>query len=150
MPQSLSKVYVHLVFSTKKQVNIIDADIENELHRYMAKLFRECDSPGIIINSTSNHIHNLFLLSRKFTISQVVEKGKKTSSKWIKTKGELYKSFYWQNGYGTFSISQSHVDVVKKYISNQKQHHKKISFKEEYIKLLEKYGIEYDERYVWD
>ena len=150
MPQSLAKVYVHLVFSTKNQVNIIDPDIENELHPYMAKLFRECDSPSITINSTSNHIHNLFLLSRKFTISQVVEKVKKTSSKWIKTKGDQYKSFYWQNGYGAFSISQTHIDAVKKYISNQKQHHKKTSFKEEYIKLLEKYRIEYDERYVWD
>ena len=150
MPQSLTKVYVHLVFSTKNQINIINPDIENELHPYMAKLFRECDSPSIIINNTPNHIHNLFLLSRKFTISQVVEKVKKTSSKWIKTKGDHYKSFYWQNGYGAFSISQSHVDSVKKYISNQKLHHNMTSFKEEYIKLLEKYGIEYDERYVWD
>jgi len=148
--QSLAKVYVHLVFSTKNQREIIDADIEKELHPYMAKLFRECDSPSIIINGASNHIHNLFLLSRKFTISQVVEKVKKTSSKWIKTKGKQYKSFYWQNGYGAFSISQSHVDVVKKYISDQKPHHTKTSFKDEYIKLLQKYGIEYDERYVWD
>jgi REP element-mobilizing transposase RayT len=150
MPQSLAKVNIHLVFSTKKQVKIIDPDIEIELYPYMAKLFRECDSPALIINGTENHLHSLFLLSRKFTISQVVEKVKKTSSKWIKTKGEKYKSFFWQNGYGAFSISQSHVEIVRNYISNQKPHHRQVTFQEEYIRLLKKYEIEYDERYVWD
>ena len=150
MPQSLSKVYVHLVFSTKHQIDIIDPEIENELHPYMAKLFRECDSPCIIINSTTDHIHTFFRLSRKFTIAQVVEKVKKTSSKWIKTKGDKYSEFYWQNGYGAFSISQSHVESVKQYIATQKQHHQKTTFKEEYLRLLKKYEIEYDERYVWD
>jgi REP element-mobilizing transposase RayT len=150
MPQSLSKVYIHLVFSTKNQIEIIDPDIEKELYPYMATLFRECDSPAIIINGVSNHVHNLFLLSRKFAISQVVENVKKKSSKWIKTKGERYKSFYWQNGYGTFSVSRTHVDVVKKYILNQKSHHAKTSFQGEYRKLLDKYKIKYDERYVWD
>ena len=150
MPQSLAKVYIHLVFSTKKQTEIIDPDIETELYPYMAKLFSECNSPCIVINGTSNHIHCLFVLSRKFTISQVVEKVKKTSSKWIKTKDAKYKSFYWQNGYGAFSISQSHVDFVKKYIANQKQHHAKSNFRQEFIKLLKKYNVEYDERYMWD
>lgn len=146
----MAKIYVHLVFSTKNQEKMIDPGIEYELHPYLAKLFRECDSTSIMINSTPDHIHNLFLLSRKFTISQVVEKVKKRSSKWIKTKGEAYRSFYWQNGYGAFSISQAHVNIVKKYISNQKPHHERTTFKEEYIQLLKKYHIEYDERYVWD
>lgn len=150
MPQSLSKVYVHLVFSTKHQMEIIDPHIEQELYPYMSKICRECDSPCLTINSVPNHIHLLILLSRKVTISQVVEKIKKTSSKWIKTKGSKYQHFYWQNGYGAFSISQSHINIVKKYIANQKIHHQKTNFKDEYRKLLNKFEIEFDEKYVWD
>ena len=150
MPQSLSKLYAHLVFSTKNQMDIIQPDIEPELHPYIAKLCRECDSPCIAINNTQNHIHILLVLSRKYSISQIAENVKKTSSKWIKTKGPQYKSFYWQSGYGVFSISQSHVDSVKEYIAKQKEHHQKTSFREEYLKLLKRFNIEYDERYMWD
>ena len=150
MPQSLSKLYVHLVFSTKHQQKLIDPGIEQELHPYMAKLFRECDSPSLAINSHWNHIHNFFLLSRKFTISQIVEIVKKASSKWIKTKGKKYHAFYWQNGYGAFSVSDSHINAVKNYISIQKQHHQVKSFKDEYIALLKEYNIDYDERYLWE
>ncbi|MDZ7723941.1 MAG: IS200/IS605 family transposase [candidate division KSB1 bacterium] len=150
MPQSLSKVYIHLVFSTKNQKTLIDPDIELELYPYMAKVFRECDSPLLAINGHWNHIHNLFYLSRKHSMSEVVGMVKRSSSKWIKSKGRGYLGFYWQNGYGAFSIGRSHIDLVKNYISNQKIHHRKASYQAEYINLLKKYNIDYDERYVWD
>ena len=116
----------------------------------MAKIFRECDSPSIAINGTNDHIHVLFLLSKKIALCDVIEEVKKNSSKWAKTKGMRYNKFYWQNGYGAFSIGQSNVDAVKKYIAQQKIHHERKSFKEEFLQLLKKYDIEYDERYVWD
>jgi putative transposase len=150
MPQSLAKVYLHITFSTKYRQPMIKSDVENELHKYLASIGRANDSPSIAINGVSDHIHILCVLSRKITISKLVEELKKSSSKWIKTKGSNYKDFYWQNGYGVFSVSQSGVDVVKKYIQNQKEHHKKKSFQEEYLDLLKKYDMEYDTKYLWD
>jgi putative transposase len=150
MPQSLAKIYIHLVYSTKNRVNLIDEEIEKELFPYIAKIFRENDSPSLAINAAGNHVHSIFLLSRKVALCDVIEEVKKSSSKWIKTKGAQYKKFYWQNGYGAFSVSQSHVDAVKKYIARQKIHHRKRSFTVEYLELLEKYKVQFDERYVWD
>ena len=150
MPQSLSKVYLHAVFSTKFRKELIDPGIENELYAYMAKILRECDSPSLIINGTRNHIHILFAQSRKVTICKIIEDVKKSSSKWIKIKGPEYRDFYWQGGYGIFSVGWSSLEIVRKYIANQKQHHQQRSFENEYIQLLTKYNVEYDERYVWD
>ena len=150
MPQSLAKIYVHLIFSTKNRVNLIDDQIEIELFPYMAKILKDNDSPNLAINAARDHVHLLFLLSRKFAVCDVIEEIKKSSSKWIKTKGEKYKQFYWQNGYGAFSVSQSNVNAVKNYIARQKIYHKKVTFKEEFIQFLEKYQVEYDERYIWD
>jgi len=150
MPQSLVKLYTHLVFSTKYRQPFIDDKLEEELFPYMSTILRECDSPCIIINGVDDHIHALFLLSKKWAICDVVEEVKKNSSKWAKTKGEKYKNFYWQNGYGAFSVSRGHVDRVKRYIERQKIHHKKKDYKKEFRGMLEKYKIEYDERYVWD
>ena len=150
MPQSLAKIYIHLVFSTKNREPLIDSSIEKELFPYLAKVFRECDSPSLAINSAYDHIHCLFLLSRKFPVCDVIEEIKKSSSKWIKTKGSQYSNFYWQNGYGAFSIGQSGIENVKRYIARQKEHHRRKTFKEEYLQFLKKYEVEYDERYVWD
>ncbi len=150
MPQSLAKIFIHLTFSTKQRKPLIRPEIEKELFPYIATIFRECDSPSIVINGVSDHIHVLFLLSKKIPLCDVIEAVKKNSSKWIKTKSIEYKNFYWQNGYGAFSVSQSNVETVKKYIARQKIHHKNKEFKEEYLQLLKKYEVEYDERYVWD
>ena len=150
MPQSLAKILIHLTFSTKHHQPLIDIELEQQLFPYMAKIFRECDSPSLAINGTKDHIHVLFLLSKKIALCDVIEEVKKNSSKWAKTKGMRYSKFYWQNGYGAFSIGQSNVDAVKKYIAQQKMHHERKSFKEEFSQLLKKYDIEYDEQYVWD
>ena len=150
MSQSLSSVLIHLIFSTKNREPFITPEIEPELHPYMATILREVKSPSLAINGTSDHIHILFSLGRVITIADVVEEVKTNSSKWIKTKGAEFRNFHWQRGYGAFSIGQSSVPSLKRYIKNQKEHHRRVTFQEEYQKFLKAYGIEYDERYVWD
>jgi REP element-mobilizing transposase RayT len=150
MSQSLSSVLIHLIFSTKNREPYITPEIELELHPYMAKIFREVKSPSLAINGTSDHIHILFSLGRVITIADLVEEIKTNTSKWIKTKGPEFRNFHWQRGYGAFSIGQSSVAALKRYIHNQKEHHRRVTFQEEYRKFLEAYGIEFDERYVWD
>ena len=150
MPQSLSTVLVHLVFSTKNRESFITPTVEVELHAYMATVFRDHNSPSLAINGTPDHVHALFVLSRTITIADVVEKVKTGSSKWLKTKGPEFRNFHWQRGYGAFSIGQSNVAELKRYIRNQKQHHRTISFQDEYRKFLHRYEIDFDERYVWD
>ena len=150
MPQSLSSVLVHLVFSTKNREPFIAPAIETELHPYMATIFREHNSLSLIIDGTPDHIHALFALGRAIAIADLVEEVKTGSSKWLKTKGREFRNFHWQRGYGAFSIGQSNVAELKRYIRNQKQHHRTISFQGEYRKFLKRYEIEFDERYVWD
>lgn len=150
MSQSLSSVLIHLIFSTKHRQPLITSDIEIELYHYLATVFRENKCPSLKIGGYTDHVHALFALSRTVTIAEIVEEVKKRSSKWIKTKGVEFEEFAWQAGYGAFSVSQSNVDVVKKYIENQKQHHAKSDFQTEFRELLRKHEIEYDERYVWD
>jgi len=116
----------------------------------MASIFKALKSPALIINGTSDHLHTLFSLSRVATVADVVEEVKTESSKWIKRKGIEFRNFHWQSGYGAFSIGQSQVSTVKRYIGRQKQHHRRVTFQDEYRKFLKAYGVEYDERYVWD
>jgi len=150
MPQSLSQILIHLVFSTKNREPFIKPIIEKELHPYMAKIFRALKSPSLAIDGTADHVHILISLSRVIKIADLVEEVKTESSKWIKTKGPDFKNFHWQNGYGAFSIGQSQVAILKRYIARQKIHHQRVTFQDEYRKFLKSYGIDYDERYVWD
>lgn len=150
MPQSLANILVHLVFSTKDRMPLIDAGIERELYPYISAVLGTNESPMISIGGTSDHLHLLFNLSRKKSIADIVESVKADSSKWIKTKGAEYRGFYWQSGYGAFSFSPNDYKRVIGYISDQKNHHVKRSFQEEYRELLKRSGTEYDERYVWD
>ncbi|MBK9216814.1 MAG: IS200/IS605 family transposase [Chloracidobacterium sp.] len=151
MPQSLAHLFIHIVFSTKHRQPLISEKIEPELYAYVAKiLYDECHSPAVIIGGDKDHLHILLALSRIWSIAKVIELIKKRSSKWIKTKGKEFAPFQWQTGYGAFSVSKSSVPAVKKYIENQKEHHQKKTFEDEFIGFLEKHGIGYDERYVWD
>ncbi len=150
MAQSLSSILIHLVFSTKNREPLITPEIEKELHPYMAKIFRELKSPSLAIDGTSDHLHILFSLGRVIKVADLVEEVKTESSKWIKTKGREFKSFHWQRGYGAFSIGQSNVVSLERYIYGQKQHHRRVTFQDEYRKFLEAYRIDFDERYVWD
>lgn len=150
MPQSLSSILIHLIFSTKNREPFITEAIEKELHPYMATIFRGLKSPSLTIDGTTDHVHILFSLSRVIKIADLVEEVKTESSKWIKKKGPEFKNFHWQNGYGAFSIGQSQVPILKRYIARQRLHHARVTFQDEYRKFLKSYGIDYDERYVWD
>jgi len=150
MPQSLSNVLVHLVFSTKDRRPLIADPVREPLHRYITGVLQHHDSPLIAINSVPDHVHILFKQSRKFALSELVEQVKSGSSGWIKKQPVGERDFYWQAGYGAFSIGQSQVEVVMDYIAKQPEKHKKKSFQDEFRGLLKKYQIEYDERYVWD
>ncbi len=150
MPQSLSLIFVHLIFSTKNREPWISPALERELHPYMATIFRELKSPSLAINGTSDHLHILFSLGRVIAVADLVEEIKTGTSKWVKTKGREFMNFHWQRGYGAFSVEQSDIPEVKHYIQNQKERDRSISFQDEYRSFLEGYGIEYDERYVWD
>ncbi len=147
MPQSLS---IHLIFSTKNRQPFIKPAIESELHPYMASIFRDHQSPSLAIDGTSHNVHILCALGRTITVADLIEEVKTGSSKWIKTNGREFKNFHWQTGYGAFSIGQSNIPALKRYIRNQKQHHRRVSFQDEYRNLLKRYEIEFDERYIWD
>lgn len=149
MSQSLSKMYVHIIFHTKYSQPLIDPLIEKELYAYIGGIIKENQSQPIRINGIENHIHILAILSKNIALSKLVEEIKRNSSRWIKTKGDNYQDFKWQGGYAVFSVSQSGVEPVKKYIDNQKQHHKKKTFQEEYEQLLKENKIDFDERYLW-
>jgi putative transposase len=148
MPQSFVQFYAHIVFHTKNNINLIDAEIEKELHPYLGGILKNYKSIPIQIGGTSDHIHLLCTLPKTMALADLLEEIKKSSSKWIKLKGPEYRNFYWQDGYGGFSVSYSQVNIVKNYIINQKQHHQKTSFLEEYKNLLNENGVEFDERYL--
>ncbi|TVR37535.1 MAG: IS200/IS605 family transposase [Balneolaceae bacterium] len=150
MPQSLSKVYVHIIFSTKYRQKLIDRDIQAELFDYIGGVAKALMCYPVQVGGRRDHIHILCTLSRQICQAELIQKVKQSSSKWIKTKNEKYSNFYWQDGYSIFSVKGAEVEVVKSYILNQEIHHKKIGFKEEYRIFLKKHNIEYDERYVWD
>ena len=150
MPQSPSKLYVHLVFSTKHREPLLPAPLQAEMHAYLATVLTNSDSPAIKVGGTSDHVHALFRLSKNSSLAAIVEEIKTSSSKWIKTQGRALAAFHWQSGYGGFSVSPADVEGVAKYIAQQETHHRTVSFQEEYRKLLESHGIEYDEGYVWD
>lgn len=150
MGQSLVKNYLHIVFSTKYRQHLIDDEIELELHSYLGGICNRLECQVIIVGGFTNHIHILCRMSKKIALMKLMEELKSHSSKWIKTKGDKYQNFYWQDGYGAFSVNPSQVDRVVNYIANQKEHHGKKTFKDEYVAFLKKYEVEYDERYVWD
>lgn len=150
MPQSLARMNVHLVFSTKNRLPYLNDAMREEVHAYMATLLNNLKCTVGFINSVEDHVHILFELSRTVTLSAAVEEVKKNSSKWLKTQGGDLAQFIWQAGYGAFAVSESNVDAVRKYIQNQREHHTKRTFQEEYREFLRRHKILFDERYVWD
>lgn len=150
MPQSLANVLLHLTFSTKGRHRLIRPETEDELHRYLAGACRDLGCPAHEVGGTDDHVPIFFSLSRTITIARFVEEVKKPSSKWLKTKGEAYRGFAWQGGYGIFSIGQSGFADLRAYIQDQKKHHRHMTFQDEFRALCRKYGVEIDEGYVWD
>jgi len=150
MTQSLSKLYIHTIFHVKNKRIFIRPEEEKELYAYIGGIIKQNSSDSIKIGGTENHIHILANMSKNISLSKFLEEIKKNSSRWIKTKDIHYKDFAWQGGYSGYSVSQSKVEVVKKYIERQKEHHKKLSFRDEYLKFLREYGVDFDEKYLWE
>ena len=150
MSQSFSKILIHAVFSTKKRYPFILPEIESELFAYMGATITRHKGIPYIINGTRNHVHVFSTLPKLITVPKLIEELKRNSSRWIKTKGQSYRKFAWQNGYGAFSVSSSKKDVVYNYISGQKVHHKTVSFEDEFLRFLREYDVSYDEKYIWD
>lgn len=146
MAQSLSKLYVHLIFHIKNTSITIRNEDKNDIYAYIGAIIKDNDSIPIIINGTNDHIHILCAMSKNIALAKLTEEIKRHSSRWIKTLGTHYRQFAWQGGYSGFSVSQSLHEKTKQYIVNQDEHHKKMTFKVELILFLKEYGIEYDER----
>lgn len=150
MPQSLVKILIHVVFSTKNRANLIVPEIESDLFGYMHGIVENNKSKLILANGTENHIHLLISIGKTLSISELIGDIKRDSSVWIKKQDSRFKNFHWQEGYGAFSIGQSQVSEVMKYIANQKSKHQKKTFENEMRSFYRKYEVEYDERYAWD
>ena len=150
MPQSHSQLYAHLIFSTKDRFAFLADDIRPHVHAYLATILRDMGSPFVVVGGVADHVHVLFDMGRIHAAKDFVEQIKRESSKFIKTLRPNLNKFYWQRGYGIFSVSPTHREKVVEYIETQEEHHRKKSFQEEYREFLERYEIECDERYVWD
>jgi putative transposase len=150
MGQSLVKNYMHIVFSTKHRQPLILSSLETSLHSYIGGICNKLECYPVKVGGFTDHIHVLCLLSKKITLVNFVGELKSHSSRWMKTIDDRLVNFYWQDGYGAFSVNPSEVNVVKTYIENQHEHHNQMTFQDEYRAFLKKYQIEYDERYVWE
>ena len=150
MPQSLSKVILHIIFSTRNREPWLDRDVRPRMHAYLATICRDLGAELAHDGGVADHVHIVTTLPRTASQAELVEQAKKTSSKWIKELDVRYRGFFWQRGYGVFSVSPSQLDAVMRYIDVQQEHHRTKTFQEEYRQLLDRHGIGFDERYVWD
>jgi REP element-mobilizing transposase RayT len=151
MPQSLANVLVHIVFSTKNRYPWLrNSEHRDVMTGYLIGTLKNIQCPSLIVGVVEDHVHILCTLHRTISIAKLVEEVKTSSSARIKEESPSLKDFHWQNGYGAFSVSQSNVEDVRRYIANQDEHHRTRTFQEEYRLLLQRHGIDFDERYVWD
>jgi len=151
MAQSLSKIIVHAVFSTKERRSFLRTPaLRSELNHYIGGILIKLDCQPIIVGSVEDHMHFLCSLSRTCEPAHLVKEVKRGSSLWLKTKGPDLHDFNWQSGYGIFSIGYSQIESARAYIAGQEEHHKQVSFQDEFRQLLQRYEIAFDERYVWD
>lgn len=148
MPQSLSKLYVHIVFHVKNNLLKIRDEEKKELYAYMSAIIKDNESIPIIINGVGDHVHILCIMSKNIAMAKLVEEIKRHSSRWIKTKSSYYNTFAWQGGYGAFSVSPSVLNKTIKYIEKQEEHHKKQDIKKELTLFLKEYEVEYNEKYL--
>jgi len=150
MPQSLALVVVHIIFSTRGRKPLFDHPLRHDLHAYLAARTRIAGCECYVAGGVADHVHLAVRLSRTVTVAKLVEDLKTSSSKWLKTQSPSLKTFAWQSGYGAFSVGPSDLPALRRYIEEQEAHHQKISFQDELRILLKKYGVEHDERYMWD
>ncbi|MBL7810954.1 MAG: IS200/IS605 family transposase [Bacteroidetes bacterium] len=150
MGQSLVKNCIHIVFSTKHRQPLIYSPFEEQLHAYLGGICKNLECFPIIVGGYTDHVHILCMLSKKMALMKLLETLKSNSSKWMKTKDKSLENFSWQNGYAAFSVNPDEKEKVFRYILNQKEHHKKITFQDEFLDILKSQDLEYDERFVWD
>ena len=151
MPQSHAHLLAHLVFSTKNRQAFLSTPVlRDRMNGFLVGALRGIECPPLEVNCVEDHVHILCLQSRNLAPKTMVGKIKTSSSKFAKELASSLASFYWQNGYGIFSVSQSKVPSLRRYIRNQEKHHRRVSFKDEFRELLRRHNIEFDERYVWD
>lgn len=149
MAQTLTRLLAHVVFSTKARRPFIRPEIEPKLYGYLGGICKNKESPLLAIGGTENHVHLLVSLSKTIPLSQLMRKLKADSSNWIKKQGDAFREFSWQEGYGAFSIGESQVAAVTDYIDGQKERHKTMAFEDELVAIAERYGVDYDRRYLW-
>jgi REP element-mobilizing transposase RayT len=150
VPQSLTKLYAHLIFSTKHRQPFLDDQIRPRVHAFLATVIREMDSPWVVVGGVDDHVHILFDMGKKHSPIEFVEQAKRESSKFVKTLGDRFGKFYWQRGYGMFSVGPAHHQEAEDYVRHQDEHHRAKTFQDEFRAFLERYDVAYDERYVWD
>jgi REP element-mobilizing transposase RayT len=151
MPQALSAVYIHLVFSTKERRPWLRDQVDREaLHAFLGRASKELDCPPLLVGGVEDHVHLLARFGRIITQADWVKELKRTSNVWLKERSEEYSHFEWQGGYSDFSVSPSNLEKVKKYIAGQEEHHRKVGFQDELRALLRKHELKWDERYLWD
>ena len=150
MPQSLSNILVHLIFSTKDRQPWLGKDVREKAHAFLAGAVRQCECEAYRVGGVADHVHLAVRLSRTLSVADLVKETKTASSKWLKTQNAKLTGFSWQQGYGVFSVGMSQKDTLLQYIDNQEEHHRTHTFQDEYRAFLKKYKIDYDERYVWD
>jgi REP element-mobilizing transposase RayT len=151
MPQSLSAVYIHLVFSTKEQRTFLrDKDLREKLHAQLGGISKTLECPPLLIGGVEDHVHLLCRFGRTITQAEWVKELKRVSNGWLKSEKPDYADFEWQGGYADFSVSQSNLEQVKQYIADQEKHHRTLTFQEELRALYRKHEIQFDEQYVWD
>jgi len=151
MPQSLSAVYLHLVFSTKERRPLFaDADLRARLHEYIGAVSRELDCPPLQVGGVTDHVHLLARSGREISQSEFVKEIKRVSSRWLKSQGAAFKDFEWQGGYAVFSVSPSNLDRVRDYVADQERHHRRFDYQSELRTLLRRHGLEWSEKFLWD
>jgi REP element-mobilizing transposase RayT len=149
MSHTFTKLLTHVIFSTKERRSLMDDELQVRLFPYLGGIVREMGGTPLTINGPSTHVHLLVQTKASVSIAKLVETVKSSSTSWVHREWKERWKFAWQEGYGAFSVGPVQVPEVIKYIAGQKEHHRKISFQEEFISFLQKYGIEYDERYIW-
>jgi REP element-mobilizing transposase RayT len=149
MGSTLTNILIHVIFSTKKRELTIGFEIQEDLYRYINGIIKNEGCNLVVIGGVSDHVHMLIKIKPVCELSEMIKKIKGNSSRWINKEKQLNYNFSWQDGYGAFSVSESQVPVVVQYIKEQEKHHRKLSFKEEFIRILKLHGVEYDERYLW-
>ena len=149
MAHTFSDLVVHIIFGTKDRLPLIDTALRREMHAYLGGIVKNLGGMPLTIGGVADHVHMLVELKPKIAVADAVEKIKSNSSNWVHAFGGMRRKSYWQGGYSAFSVSRSNVGRVRRYIEKQEQHHRRVTFQEEYVRFLKQYGIPYDERYLF-